>query len=84
MRTIMLVAVGLTLAVLVWRLTPAPLRTAATALFTLVWLGVSIWNLNTGLSHGYTLAQEIPIHIPLFGIPVAVAWWLWWSARRQV
>ncbi len=82
MRTVIIILIGLALAATVLRLAPAAWRTAAALMFTLLWLAVSLWNLRTGLSHGYTLAQEMPIHIPLFGVPVALAWALWWYARR--
>ncbi len=81
MRTLIFIVTGLILAALLLRLAPAPHRTLAAGGFTLVWLGISAWNLNTGLSHGYTLAQELPIHVALFGIPVALAWGLWWRSR---
>ncbi|GAB1579741.1 hypothetical protein [Bordetella petrii] len=77
MRTLVLIAVGIVLAVLFLRLAPASRRTLAAGAFTVVWLGASCWNLATGLSHGYTLAEELPIHAVLFGIPVAAAWLLW-------
>ena len=81
MRTLIFIAVGLVLAALLIRLTPAAHRTVAAAVFTLAWLGVSVWNLRTGMSHCYTLAQELPIHIALFGLPAAMAWGLWWWSR---
>jgi len=81
MRTVIFIAIGLLLAAASLRLPPASYRTWAAALFTLVWLAVSAWNLRTGLSHGYTLAEELPIHLALFGIPAALAWALWWGSR---
>jgi len=82
MRTVIFIVVGLVLAAALLRLAPAAYRAWAAGLFTLVWLGAAAWNLRTGLSHGYTLAQELPIHVALFGIPVALAWGLWWWLRR--
>jgi hypothetical protein len=78
MRTVFFIAVGLVLAAALLKLAPAAYRTLAAAIFTLGWLGVTGWNLRIGLSHGYTLAEELPIHAALFGVPVAVAWLLWW------
>ncbi|ARU06233.1 hypothetical protein CCO03_17495 [Comamonas serinivorans] len=78
MRTLIIVVIGLVLAALALRLTPAAHRLLAAGLFTVVWLGVTALNLRTGLSHGYTLAEELPIHLVLFGVPVAAAWVLWW------
>ncbi|MDR7194585.1 hypothetical protein [Luteimonas terrae] len=82
MRTAIIIALGLLTASLLLRLAPAGQRTLAAGAFTLVWLGVSAWNLRTGMSHGYTFAQELPIHLALFGIPVALAWVLWWRSSH--
>lgn len=82
MRTLIIIAIGLILAIALMRLVPAPHRTWAAGLFTLAWLVACAWNLRVGLSHGYTLAEELPIHAALFGIPALVAWGLWWWARR--
>lgn len=80
MRTLLLIVIGLLSAWVAMRLLPARSRTLSAAVFTLLWLGVCAWNLNTGLSHGYTLAQELPIHVLLFGMPVVFVWgwWQWW------
>lgn len=81
MRTVIIIVVGLVLAAALLRLAPAAHRALAAGIFTLVWLGVSAWNLRIGLSHGFTLAEELPIHAALFGIPAALAWGLWWWSR---
>lgn len=83
MRTLIFIATGLLLATVLLRLTPATYRLLAAGLFTVAWLAVSAWNLRTGMSHGYTFAQELPIHLALFGLPAALAWGLWWWLRRQ-
>ena len=82
MRTLVLVVVGLLLAAGVLRFAPLAWRTAAVGVFTLVWLAACALNLRIGLSHGYTLAQEFPIHAVLFGVPVAAAWGAWLWMRR--
>ena len=74
MRTLIFISVGLILAILSVQLPPASYRRWSVIAFTLTWLSVSAWNLYMGLSHGYTLAEELPIHLLLFGVPVAVAW----------
>ncbi len=82
MRTMIFIIVGLVLAALLMRLVPAAHRTLAAGAFTVVWLGVAALNLRTGLSQGYTLAEELPIHLVLFGVPTAVAWGIWWWLHR--
>ncbi|MCH8544866.1 MAG: hypothetical protein LAT61_14990 [Alcanivorax sp.] len=81
MRTLILVVIGLLLAAAALRLAPPVYRTAAAGVFTLVWLGVCSWNLRLGLSHGYSMAVELPIHLLLFGLPAAAAWSMWWAWR---
>ncbi|WMD21617.1 hypothetical protein RAS12_04360 [Achromobacter seleniivolatilans] len=82
MRTVIFIVVGLILAAVLLRLVPNPHRTLAACAFTVVWLGVAALNLRTGLSHGYTFAQELPIHLILFGVPALAAWAVWWWLRR--
>lgn len=82
MRTLLIVAVGLALAFLALRFAPAQHRTLAAAAFSLSWFVAAALNLRIGLSHGYTLAQELPIHLVLYGVPTATAWGLWWWLRR--
>lgn len=82
MRTLLFVVIGMVIAAVVVRLVPAPQRTLAAGAFTLIWLAVAAWNLRTGMSHGYTFAQELPIHVVLFGVPALTAWGLWWWLRR--
>lgn len=85
MRTLIFILAGLTLAAVVLRFAPPAHRMLAVSIFSLVWLAVAAFNLRTGLSHGYTLAQELPIHLVLWGVPVAGAWlWAWWSGRGAV
>jgi len=74
MRTLLFLSVGLILAIVSIQLPPKNYRRWSVVAFTLVWLSVSVWNLLIGLSHGYTLAQELPIHLLLFGIPAGLAW----------
>ena len=76
MRTLILLAIGLALAALVPRLPPGRPRRIAVAGFALLWLAVVGWNLATGLSHGYTLAEELPIQLLILAPPVALAAWL--------
>lgn len=82
MRTIVLIAVGLVLAWLAaWLGAPAR-RGLAAGLFALAWLGVVGWNLRTGLSHGYSLREELPIQLLIYAVPIALAVWLARSGGR--
>lgn len=56
-----------------WGDAPASLATAA-KLFLPVWLAVSVTNLWIGVSKaGYTVAEETPILLVVFGVPVILA-----------
>jgi hypothetical protein len=82
MRTLIIVLAGLAVAALGLRLTPPGLRMLVGALFTVAWLAATLLNLRTGLSHGYTLAQELPIHALIFSVPVAAYWLYVWLNRH--
>ncbi|WP_116813301.1 hypothetical protein [Steroidobacter cummioxidans] len=82
MRTLIIILAGLAIAAVLLRFTPAPHRLLAAGAFTAAWLVVTILNLRTGLSHGYSLAEELPIHAVLFSVPVVAGWgWIWWAGR---
>lgn len=83
MRTIVFILTGLAIvAVLMW-LAPAARRALAAWAFAAIWLAVSAWNLSIGLSHGYSLREELAVHLVLFGIPVLAAWFVVWRMRRS-
>ncbi|WP_020558740.1 hypothetical protein [Thiofilum flexile] len=83
MRTLIIICIGLALAALTLWFTPAAKRLLFGAVFTVGWLLATLWNLNTGLSHGYTLAEELPIHLMLFGVPVAAYWLYVWFKQNS-
>jgi hypothetical protein len=76
MRTIALILIGLALAGLAMWLSKPARRVGAAWLFTGAWLLVTAWNLYTGMSHGYSLQEELPIQAMIFALPVIVAWML--------
>lgn len=76
MRTLIFIVVGLLLAGLALRLARPLRRKLAATLFTVVWLLAVLWNLRTGMSHGYSLAEEAPIQALIFAVPVIAAWWM--------
>jgi hypothetical protein len=52
---------------------------AATLIFVLSWLGISGANLWVGIAKaGYTLNEEFPIFLLIFGVPTIVAVFLKW------
>jgi len=56
-----------------WGPDPAIMAVVARA-FIPVWLTITLLNLWIGVRHaGYTLLQELPVFVVVFGIPVAVA-----------
>ena len=79
MHTIMVITGGLVLLAifcLVGRSRGDDAGMARTAIaFIPVWLVLSIVNLAVGVvSAGYTVMQELPILVPVFGVPALVAW----------
>ncbi len=73
MRTVVLIMIGSALAWLAaWLGAPARRRLAAW-LFAVAWFAAVGWNLRTGLSHGYSLGEELPIQALIYLVPVAVA-----------
>ena len=52
---------------------------AATVIFVALWLGISGANLWVGVAKaGYTLSEELPIFLLIFGVPTIVAIFLKW------
>ena len=52
---------------------------AATVIFVALWLGISGANLWVGVAKaGYTLNEELPIFLLIFGVPTIVAIFLKW------
>jgi hypothetical protein len=52
---------------------------AATLIFVTLWLGISLANLWVGVAKaGYTLNEEFPIFVLIFGVPAVVAIFLKW------
>lgn len=57
----------------------------AAAWFIPVWLFAAAINLWIGVSRaGYTVAEELPIGLVVFGVPAAVAAAMWWRFSRGV
>ncbi|KRA51415.1 hypothetical protein ASD77_17120 [Pseudoxanthomonas sp. Root65] len=76
MRTLIFIVVGLVLAgLLVGAVRPA-WRIRMLLVFAVAWAVVVTWNLQTGMSHGYSLGEELPIQLLIFVVPVALARWL--------
>jgi hypothetical protein len=52
----------------------------ATAVFVVLWLGLTGFNMWVGVARaGYTVAEELPVLLLLFGVPAAVAVLLKWK-----
>jgi len=53
--------------------------TWAMSLFVLVWLALAALNLIAGVTRaGYTVGDELPIFLLIFGVPAACMLFLWW------
>ena len=57
---------------------------AATAVLWFIpfWLVAAGLNLFIGMRHGYSLAEELPIALVVFGVPAAIAVAIWWRFSR--
>ncbi|KRG71135.1 hypothetical protein [Pseudoxanthomonas dokdonensis] len=81
MRTLILLLCGAGLALLwLWPMRARGQHWRLPA-FLALWLAVVGWNLATGLSHGYSLQEELPIQLLIYLLPAALAWWLWRRGR---
>ncbi len=47
--------------------------------FIPLWLLGAGVNLAVGVSHGYTVTEELPIFLGIFAVPALVAAGLWWK-----
>lgn len=79
MHSLMIISAGL--AALLVMVLAAPVvgakRAAAARLFIPLWLAASLVNMWVGVSRaGYTVLQELPILLVVFGLPAAIAWLL--------
>lgn len=78
MHTLMVISGGVLLLVLLgvigWRLNGAAGAAKASYLFIPLWLVCAVVNLTVGvMSAGYTVAQETPILLVVFGVPAVIA-----------
>lgn len=83
MRTLIFIVAGLlVVGIAMWLARPDKRRTIATV-FSLGWLAAVLWNLRTGMSHGYSLQEELPIQAVIYFVPVATAWWWAWKTTSR-
>lgn len=74
MRTLIIITIGLCIAFALMVFLPKKFQIIVGVVFSLVWAGVVFWNLHLGLSHGYTLAEELQIQLLIFFVPVTAYW----------
>ena len=80
MRTLLFILGGIVLFVVfagaargLFRNSASHLRTAC-ILFVLAWFAISAYNMWVGVHHaGYSVAEELPIFLAIFGIPAVIA-----------
>jgi hypothetical protein len=88
MRTLLMLAVGVALAVAFDALAAVlTKRGAARALdggrlFIWIWLGVMVADFYGGVAAGNTVLLELGVHALLFAVPAGAAWLLW-RRRRE-
>lgn len=85
MRTAIFILAGLILLGITLAFSKAQFRPYVALAFIGVWLIVSAINLYIGVSHGYSLKEELLVHAALFGIPAAAALaaWFWLAGSQQ-
>jgi len=83
MRTLIFIVVGLLLAGASMWLARTDKRRSVAAVFSLGWLAAVLWNLRTGMSHGYSLQEELPIQAVIYLVPVAAGWWWAWKTKQR-
>lgn len=76
MRTLILILIGMAVVLAAMSQAAPRHRKVAAGVVSLVWFAVVLWNLLTGMSHGYTLQQELPIQLCILLPPVVLAWWM--------
>lgn len=76
MRTLIIVAIGIVAGLAVLWLLRRQRNAPMTGFwaFAALWLITCAWNLSVGVSHGYSVAEEIPFLLVNFLVPVAVVW----------
>ncbi|PMR69153.1 hypothetical protein [Halomonas heilongjiangensis] len=77
MRTLIFIIVGLAILGVALALSRPAWRPRVALGFIVLWLAVSAVNLGMGLAAGYPLAEELLVHLFLFGIPALAAAWAW-------
>jgi hypothetical protein len=87
MRTAIIIAIGLVLlAIFLFgpRLLGRPDMTITGAkLFIALWLLAALVNMWVGVSRaGYSVAEELPIFLLIFGLPAAAAAYAWWHFAK--
>lgn len=83
MRTLILILIGLAVVAAAMWLTKPAKRFAVALWFSGLWLLATLWNLRTGMSHGYSLQEELPFQAAMFAVPAVAAWWIAWRTRRR-
>lgn len=73
MRTLIFIAAGLAVLALLMLQTKPSARAKVALGFILAWSVVSAVNFGVGLSHGYSIADELAVHAFLWGLPAAAA-----------
>jgi hypothetical protein len=84
MRSIIVILGGLALlgffALVAWRFRASGSMVLAAQIFIPAWLAAALINMWIGVSRaGYSVAEELPVFLVIFGIPAAVAALLWWN-----
>ncbi len=83
MRSAVIIAIGLVLLLLCLfgprLLGRSDLAITGAKIFIALWLVAALVNMWVGVSRaGYSVAEELPIFLLIFGLPAAAAAYAWW------
>ncbi len=83
MHTVMVIGIGLVLLAVFIQIGRqfgggnAAAAAKAAAWFIPFWLAAAAFNTSIGVRHGYTVTEELPIALVVFGVPAAIALVIW-------
>lgn len=78
MRTLIVVVIGIAIGIALLWLLRSQRKAPMTGVwaFSGLWLLVCAWNLSVGVSHGYSVTEELPYLLANYLVPLGAIWTL--------